>query len=325
MRFNMLTDRGGQVVHQRHGVLARWFTYWRGGGLAAFGMCLVLLGAGCAHSVKEIARESSRAVVDESVDQLTEPESRQQIAEAAADPRMEQAIKNITDQVTEGVLKGMESERTQQNLAKLTSLATRTAAKQIIDTMGSPEMRAQLSEMTGALTEQVMVNLADTFKTQIVPTLRESLARDLSQVAAISLNDGQLHHALGSTMQNVAYNAVLGANDGLRSTWLGDTGDSVRGAARAGIPWLKLVFWSLLALTLCLLSAAIIVVARARRARTEVMRLEAATLLLATAMREKHANGESEEIVTVVREALEKSARDHQRHGLLGILRLRHH
>lgn len=324
MRLTMSKARDVRPI-QRSSWLARWLARWWGGGIPTFGMVLVLLASGCAHSVKEIARESSRAVVDESVDQLTEEESRQQIADAVQDPRMEQAIRTITDQVTEGVLKAMESERTQQNLAKLTALATRTASKQLLDTLGSPEMASRLQQLTGTLTEQAMVNLADTLRDKIVPTLRDSLARDLSQVAAISLNDGQLHSALGSTMQNVAYNAVLGANDGLRSTWLGDTGDSVRGVARAGIPWLRLAFWSLLALALCLLSAAVIAVTRARRARSEVMRLEAATLLLATAMREKHAGQDSDEIVSVVRDALEKSAQDHQRHGLLGILRLRHH
>src|SRR5687768_5098079 len=62
---------------------------------------------GCAHSVKEVARESSRAAVDESVDELTDEDSKQQMANAVADPRFEQAIKNITDQVTEGVLKSL--------------------------------------------------------------------------------------------------------------------------------------------------------------------------------------------------------------------------
>jgi hypothetical protein len=70
---------------------------------------------------------------------------------------------------------------------------------------------------------------------------------------------------------------------------------------------------------------AAIVIARTRRARTEVRRLETATLLLATAMRERHDGEESDEIVSVVRDALQKSAEDNQRHGLLGILRMRHH
>jgi len=51
-------------------------------------LILTLL-CGCAHSVKEIARASSRDAVDESVDELTAEDSKQQIAEALKDPRVE--------------------------------------------------------------------------------------------------------------------------------------------------------------------------------------------------------------------------------------------
>lgn len=289
------------------------------------GLSCALSSVGCAHTVREIARESSKTVVDESVDQLTDEENKKQIAAAANDPRMEQAIKNITDQVTEGVLRAMESDRTQANLAALTSVATRAATKQVLDTLGSDAMRERLSQLTGALTHEVLANLGSALRDDVVPSLRESLARDFSEVAAASLRNGQLSDALGATVQNVAYNAVLGANDGLDTTWKGATGDSLRGAAKAGIPLLRLAFWGLFALAVCLMSAAAIAIARNRRERNEVRRLETATLLLATAMRERQSGHDSEEIVTAVRDALEKSAHEHQRHGLLGILRLRHH
>lgn len=280
---------------------------------------------GCAHTVKDIARESTKAVVDESVDQLTAEDSKQQISEAANDPRMEQAISNITDQVTEGVLRAMASGQTQENLAKLTAIATRAATKQILDTMGSEEMRGRLATLTGALTKQIVANVGTAMRDDLMPTLKGSLARDFSEVAATSLNNGQLHDALGSTMQNVAYNAVIGAGDGLGTTWRGAPGDSVRGAAKAGMPLLQMAFWGLFALAVCLISAAAIAIARGSRARTEVRRLETATLLLATAMRERQDGQQTDEIVTAVRDALEKSAQEHRRHGLLSILRLRHH
>lgn len=280
---------------------------------------------GCAHTVKEIARESSKAVVDESVDQLTGEENKQQMAAAAADPRVEQAIKSITDHVTEGVLRSLESDRTQQQVAALTSVATRAATKQLLETLGSDATRERMVQLTGALTHEVLANVGTSLRDDMVPMLRASLARDISEVAATSLNNGQLHDALGNTMQNVAYRAVLGANDGLSSTWLGKSSQSMRNSARAGMPLLQLAFWSLFALAVCLMSGATIAIARNRRVRTEVRRLETATLLLATAMRERQTGEETDEIVSVVRDALERSAHEHQRHGLLGILRMRHH
>lgn len=91
------------------------------------------------------------------------------------------------------------------------------------------------------------------------------------------------------------------------------------------MPLLRLAIWGLGLITLCLVCGAAMLLARARIARTEVSRLETATLLLATAMQDR-SNGPSQadELVTVVREAMEKSARERQRGGLLGMLRLRH-
>jgi len=69
--------------------------------------------------VKEIARASSRAAVDESVDELTAEDSKQQIAEALKDPRVEQAVTRITDQVMDGLLRSLESERTRKQLVTM--------------------------------------------------------------------------------------------------------------------------------------------------------------------------------------------------------------
>jgi hypothetical protein len=291
-------------------------------------ICMALSLCGCAHSVKELTRSASRAAVDESVDELTAPETRDQLADTLQDPRTEKALVALTNHVTEGILKSLESERAHKQLATLTAMATRVAAQQIIAVMGAPETRAQLETMTDAMTRALLTSVVDTLATDVVPSMREAFAHDFAHgVADPQGAAGPLHAALGATAQNVAFNAVLGANDGLRRTWRAETGAAgdVRAAARGAAPWASLLFLCLGLATLMLLSVAAIVIARARRARTEVMRLESATLLLATAMREKHANAETDEIVAVVRDALEKSAHEHRHHGLFGFLRLRGH
>jgi hypothetical protein len=284
-----------------------------------------VLSTGCAHSVNELARETSRAAVDESVDQLTQEDSKQQIAAAAQDPRVEETVKNLTDQVTEGVLRALESERAQKQIANITGSAARAVTQQMLTSLGSPVVHEQLEQMTTNVTHAALAGFGSTLRDDFMPTFRDALARDLAEGTAQGLRNGQFNDAIGATAQNVAYKAVLGVNDGLRSSWLGDTGDQMRGVARAGVPWLWLALAGLTLFALSLLCIAAIVVTRTRRARLEVRRLESATLLLATAMRERHETKETDEIVSVVREALEKSAEEHQRHGLLGILRLRHH
>lgn len=282
--------------------------------------------SGCAHSVKDIARASSRAAVDESVDELTAEDSKAQMAEAVEDPRFERALAAITDHITEGVLRSLESDRAHRQIEEIASIMTKSVSKQMMETLGSPDTRKNVELLTAAMTQSFVRNLGQTLRDDFVPGMGSALQSDLSRGAAAGLQ-GPLQNALGVTAQNVAYNAVLGANHGLRSTWLGETGalGGMRDLAREGAPLLQLAFWALALLALTVVSAAAIVISRTRRARTEVQRLESATLLLATAMRERHATDETDEIVTVVRDALEKSAQDHKRHGLLGALRMRHH
>lgn len=272
----------------------------------------VLACAGCAHTVKEIAREGSRAAVDESVDKLTEEGSKEQIADALADPRVAQAISRITDQITEGVLKSLESERTQQQVSLLTRTATRAVTQQMMSTLGSDAMRTHVAELTSSVSQAVLADVGKTLHNDFVPGLRDAIATDLADGAAVSLTNAKFSQALGTTAQGVAYSAVLGASDGLRVSWLGETGDRLREGSSVAIPWLKFAGACLLLLALCVLSLVAFAITRTRRTRSEVRRLEAATLLLATAMREHRGASETDGILSVVSQALENSAAGHQ-------------
>lgn len=285
----------------------------------------MLLLSGCAHSIKEIARDSSRAAVDQSIKELTADDTKNQALEAARDPRIEAALASMTDHITEGILKSLESERAHKQVAALMATATRAAVQQLLATLGAPQTRQQVELLTATVTQAALDNVGHALQTKFVPALHRALAPDADK--ADPGREGPLHAAVGATAQNVAFNAMLGANDGLQSSWLGQRGAlaEVQRLGQRGVPWLTLAFSTLALIALIVVSAAVIVIARARRARTEVMRLESATLLLATAMRERHATQETDEIVSVVRDALEKSAQEHQRHGLLGALRLRGH
>lgn len=290
--------------------------------VAVAGLAVLSLSA-CAHTIKEIAKESSSTAVDEGVSQLTGEDTKNEALDAARDPRVEAALAAMTDHVTEGILKSLESERAHKQVAALMATATRAATQQLIETLGATHTREQLALLTGSMTQTALDNVGQALQDRFVPALHEALAQNAS--AGSPESEQPLHAALGATAQNVAFNAVLGANEGLRSSWLGEQGAlaQVQRLREHSVPWLTLVFGALASMALIMASGAAIVIARARRARMEVMRLESATLLLATAMRERQATGETDEIVSVVRDALQKSAHDRQRHGLLGALRLR--
>jgi hypothetical protein len=291
---------------------------------AVAGLAVLSLSA-CAHSIKEIAKQSSSAAVDQSVSQLTSDDTKNEALDAARDPRVEAALASMTDHVTEGILKSLESERAHKQVAALMATATRAAAQQLVATLGAEHTREQLSLLTGSMTQTALDNVGQALQSRFVPALHEALAQSASDGSPDF--ERPLPAVVGATARNAAFNAVLGANEGLRSSWLGDRGGlaQVQRLRESSVPWLALAFGALASLALIMASTAAIVIARARRARSEVMRLESATLLLATAMREREATGETDEIVSVVRDALQKSAHDHQRHGLLGALRLRGH
>lgn len=264
-------------------------------------LSLWVLAAGCASTIRGAARQASAAAVDEAVEQVTSDDSLRGLAEAVDDPKIARATTELADQVTKGVLQSLSSELSSRQIAALTQMLAATA--------------------TAAVMEQVAYRL----KTELAPAMVE-LVRDNGQSASNELS-AQLQPALGTTARTVGYNAVLGANQGIDEIWLGSDakfGDLKELGSRVSA-WLWLAVAVLGLLTLSLLFGAVIAIARAHRARTEVTRLESATLLLATAMREKQQSAETDEIVTIVQEALSRGADSHGRGTLLDALRMRRH
>src|SRR5690606_23452716 len=137
------------------------------------------------------------------------------------------------------------------------------------------------------------------------------IREDFSSALAGALQAEELKPALSQAAQTVAYNAVVGANQGLGAAWSGEEG--MMGEARtmsgslAGLSmtWVWIGLTAMGLFTLMLIAGAAMMIARARSTRHEVERLESAALLLATAMREKQQTQQTDEIVSIVQQALE--------------------
>lgn len=260
----------------------------------ALSMCV--LGAACAPTIRDAAREASGAVVDEATSQ----DALIDMAEAVEDPKVARATQALADQLASGMLQALSSEQSMEQIKQLTQV------------------------MAASATNAMMNELVRGLRTQLTPAMVE-LARENGRALSNELAT-QLQPALGSTARTVGYNTVLGANQGLDEVWRtsqGRTDLDALGERVSDLLWLAVVALGLL--TLSLLFSAVIVLARAHQARTEVTRLESATLLLATAMREKQQSGETDEIVTIVQEALSRAADSHGRGRLRDVLRMRRH
>jgi hypothetical protein len=283
-------------------------------------LSLLILGGGCAHSVKELARESSRAAADESVEQLTDQEAQRKLADALADPRIAQAVDELTQNIVNGIVQGLQSDRTQAQVAKLARGAAQSAARAMIDALGGTHTQARLVQLSDALADSLAGKLSHAFQSDFAPALRHALRTDLGEGAASALT-GPMHDALGATAQNVAYKAALGIDQGLETAWFGGDGAAheLRNAASSGFAWLKALCWALGLLALIALCIVALAITRAFRLHAEVRKLESASFLLATALSERNA-GESDEIVRGVRDALAERA-DHRTRGILHVHR----
>lgn len=209
------------------------------------------------------------------------------------------------------ILRSLESPRVHQQIAALTSTAVDAATRQMLATRSSERSQKQLEALSAGVADSVWQQTADNMKTDLGPALG-AVIRD------------ELGRELGATAQNVAYHAVLGANTGLGDALGADgTQRNVQSVWETGRSWLWLAVICAALLALALLFAAITAIAHASRVRSEITRLETTALLLATAMREKHPSPETSEIVSMVQQALEKSAHSHGRHRVLGMLGLR--
>lgn len=283
-----------------------------------------LLLPACA-SVNSMARQASKAAVDEGAEELTRQDTQQSLQKAAEDPQIQAATAAMTEQVAEGVLQSIDSPEAREQIAAL----TKTAVEQFVATLGSQQTRGQLAALTTVVTDAALEQVATTLQQEFRPAVRSWIQEDLAQGMAAALRSQELQPALGQAAQTVAYHAVVGANNGLGAAWTGSEG--MMGEARTmsgsiagmGMGWLWVGLAVLGMFTLMLVSGAVMMVARARRTHHEVERLESATLLLATAMRERQHTEQTDEIVNIVQNALENRAERTGKYRILSALRMR--
>src|SRR5688572_25294553 len=92
-------------------------------------LILLCLSLGCASAVKQAAREGAPAAVKEGVEQVQKPETRADLAEILADPRIRAAASELSEAVLVGVLNGLTDEEHTRRLQGLTdALMSRVAS-----------------------------------------------------------------------------------------------------------------------------------------------------------------------------------------------------
>ena len=307
--------------------MSRRVDIWGRVGSASWHWCALMQGCACALAiagcapVKEVAKEASGAAVHEGAEELTKEDTQQERKKAASDPDVQRATELMTQQIADGVLNALSSDRAHEQIGALTQEVARNAAVQLTEALTGPQVRQRVLGLTHDMTGAALQQVAASLQSDLRPALTDMLTNDLAQALDTALRQ-QLQPAVGTTAHTMAYQAVLGANDGLGDVLAHPSGGilSARGLWSTDWLWWAAILLGLIALTV--VAAAVWALARASRTRAEVSRLESATLLLATAMRERQQTTEQrDEMVALVQQALQGPSERRSKYRLLDALR----
>jgi hypothetical protein len=192
--------------------------WWR---IATVALLVTLLPLGCASTVKQAAREAAPAAVKEGVAAAQSPETRQNVADILADPRIREATTALTQAVVEGIVDGLTDEQRVARLQHLTdALVTR---------MGSSFARSFQRDIGPQLAATFADALDRSFERALSPATEARLqaialavTRGAMEGAGDALLDdsGQpapaLRHAFGQVVREMAYEGALGFNAAVR-------------------------------------------------------------------------------------------------------------
>jgi hypothetical protein len=149
--------------------------------------CLVtLLGAGCAGTVKQAAKDAAPAALEGAVDEAQDPETRNNIAQILADPQIRAATADMAEAVIDGALRGVTDQEQSARLERVTNL--------FVTQVGSA--------LATSLQRDIGPALASTFANAVEGSLAGALDGDTEerlQALAVAVSRGTLH-GVGESM-----------------------------------------------------------------------------------------------------------------------------
>jgi hypothetical protein len=178
-------------------------------------LLLLMTGAGCGSAVKQAAREAAPAAVAETVEQAQKPETRADIAEILADPRIRAAATELSEAVVEGVLDGLTDEQRTRRLQALTDALMSHVASSLARSM-QRELGPALAQTFAATIEQGVLRVSSAENEQRMQAMATAVARSALQGMSTALLDDQgrpvpvVRQALGQVVQEAGYQAAFG-------------------------------------------------------------------------------------------------------------------
>jgi len=263
-------------------------------------LVVLLLSGGCAaFTASRAATGATRSVVDE----LSQPETRDQIASILSDPRINAATQELATSVTGAFLDELSIQQRRTRVREAVDLfAARIGSAfggaladevvervpaltdSLLEAAASESGRQRLSTVGAALTSGVSAAFADGLREDLGPAIRDAVALGVADGMSEALANERLQLALGETARTIGRETLLGVEEGLREARahpdpvLGSVGQT----AETGAELFRALSIALGVGTALLVAAFVWAVIRQRHARAESQASEAALLLLAS-------------------------------------------
>jgi hypothetical protein len=274
---------------------------------------LLASGFGCAHTAERVASETATTTVEQTSEELSEPDNQRRLLEFWSSPGMQTAARGMAAGFSEGLLDALAEPERAERLAHVTQqyvaliarglepeLVRMTAAA--VDAgmqraMSAANQRAAEQFVRG-LTQAGGQAMAAAIVADLGPAIERALAQDVGPGVTAML-DPNFKRAVAGTSEQVARASVVGAQRGLASAL-------PIGASHAGLlGWAQLTIVLAVLGLLGLFGWILWLRAQTRREAALIRRRETSALLLFQAMQASEGKPWAPEMREMIREALQ--------------------
>lgn len=200
--------------------------------------------AGCAHTAGAIAGEAAEQAAEEApepfitetIDTLSEPETRQKIADLLASPEVEEATRELIGNVTDGTLQALDDEARAARIGAVSARFVTRVSDAIADTLErdvgpalaqsmaraldasvrevlDEDTTGRVGEALATLAQRSAAALAIAVREELGPAMRTMIRDELVPAFREALDDPETQAAIARTTRTLSREAVLGVQD----------------------------------------------------------------------------------------------------------------
>jgi hypothetical protein len=226
---------------------------------------------GCA----QLAGRAAGEAVEQPLRQMTEEENLENLERVMTSPQMARSARELSEAAAAGIVAGLTGPDSQQAVADLitqsgsaietdlgpavSSMVRRTIDETMTEFLSEERQTSfnrLASQVGGAITASMMRELGQGLENDVMPAMIRSFEDQVSPALVRELRDPELREAVGTVARELAYQAVLGTNEGIVDL---AAGERVVGADDLGFPGSRMTLsWAALVALIAGLGVALV-------------------------------------------------------------------